>query len=122
MSKKSRSSQNAPSMQDHLPPELAQWIDERLSMTSQELGQSRVGADTEEEEVLRLIKHMSNVESLAKRVSWLLSAYAIRKKLATAARVGRESGVTQTSVSGRVASPITAAAWTEIWPDDAGHA
>lgn len=102
------------------PKDLAKWIDERaqlLSALAKELEAiSKHDRDDQAAWTLNLLETAAEMETHSRRVVHLLTAYALRERLASATVVAKRSKVTITGAQNRAGSGLAQEVWSELWP------
>jgi len=103
-----------------VPKDLAEWITVR-ARTLTELAQaieeiSEGDRDDRTAWVLNLLEESAELESHTRRMVHLLTAYALRERIASATVVAKRSNVTITGAQNRAGSALAQDVWAEVWP------
>lgn len=103
-----------------IPADLAKWITVRvrtLTELAEELEAINEGDRQDRTAwVLNLLEEASELETHARRMVHLLTAYALRERLASPTVVGRRTNVTITAAQNRAGSGLAQEVWSEVWP------
>lgn len=100
------------------PEELIEWVSERVRILEERTRAARRGARViadREQFVLQLLDALADVQAVSERMVHLLTAYALRERVATQTQVAKASKVTITGAAGRAAGKVAQAAWDEVW-------
>lgn len=108
-------SQSAP-----VPAELAQWIDQQIHTLTDLVTESKTvsdhDTDHQAEWTLGLLEELSRIETASRRLVHLLTAYALRTRIASPTAVAKATGVTITAAQNRNGSALAQEVWEEVWP------
>lgn len=108
-------SQSAP-----VPAELAQWIDAQIRALTDLVTESKTVSDHDTDHqtqwTLGLLEELSHVETVSRRMVHLLTAYALRNRLASPTAVAKATGVTITAAQNRNGAGLAQEVWDEVWP------
>ncbi|TDB64348.1 hypothetical protein, partial [Micromonospora sp. KC721] len=98
-------SQSAP-----VPKDLAQWVEQQIRDLTDLVAESKTVSDHDTDHqsqwTLNLLEELSRVETISRRVVHLLTAYALRNRLASATAVAKATGVTITAAQNRNGSGL----------------
>lgn len=103
-----------------IPKDLAKWITVRartmteLAKAIEEINEGDQGDRAAW--TLNLLEEAAELETHARRMVHLLTAYALREKLASPTVVARRSKVTITAAQNRAGSGMAQDVWAEVWP------
>lgn len=103
-----------------IPADLAKWITVRVR-TLTELADALDAINEGDRDdraawVLNLLEETSELETHARRMVHLLTAYTLRERLASPTVVARRTNVTITAAQNRAGSGLAQEVWSEIWP------
>jgi hypothetical protein len=107
-----------------VPKDLAKWITVRvqaLTQLAEMIEQINTGdRDDQAAWTLNLIEETAELETQARHMVHLLTAYALREKLATATAVAKRSKITISAAQNRAGSALAQDLWREVWPKSKG--
>jgi hypothetical protein len=102
-----------------VPKDLAKWIDERARLLASLGEQLEAIAKHDRRDrqawTLNLLEEAAELETHARRMVHLLTAYALRERLASATVVAKRSGVTITGAQNRNGSALAQEVWSEVF-------
>ncbi len=103
-----------------VPKDLAKWAQERTRFLAELAEEIQKIAEHDRQDrtawTLNLLEETAELETHARRLVHLLTAYALREQLASATVVAKRSGVTITGAQNRAGSRLAAEVWSEVWP------
>jgi hypothetical protein len=104
------------------PPELEKWVEERADLLLKTARRIVANADAREGQpviqwLIPLLEDFSHAETICKRATHLLSAYALRTGATTQTEIARATDLTVTAAANRAASRIARETWAEVWPE-----
>lgn len=107
---------------EETPPELAKWVEERAELLVKTARRIVANSDTRQgqpvvEWLIPLLEDLSAAETIAKRGTHLLSAYALRNGITTQTEVARATNLTVSAAANRAASRLARETWQEVWPE-----
>ena len=102
-----------------VPKDLAKWIEERARLMAELAEQVEAIAKHDKRDrqawTLNLLEEASEIETHARRVVHLLTAYALREQLASPTVVAKRSAVTITGAQNRAGSRLAQEVWSEVF-------
>lgn len=111
--------------QGQVPTELARWVTEQTTTLRKltETAGTAARADTTPARgwCLDVIEQLAQVDEVARRAMYLVTAYTIRTKVATATAVAHASGITISAASSRAGSAAAAQTLREVLGTDPGQ-
>jgi hypothetical protein len=108
------------SRSDVIPKDLLKWITVRvrtltdLAAAIEEIAEGDRGDRAAW--VLNLLEETAELETHARRMVHLLTAYALRERIASATVVAKRSNVTITGAQNRAGSGLGEEVWREVFP------
>ncbi len=108
------------SKQSSAPPELTTGMDERITLLEQLTRRAKTAhkrQDDDQRWTLDLIDQLAAIETTARRAVHLLTAHALRHRVATATDVSRVSDITISAVMSRSGSKLSQEVWNEVYPE-----
>lgn len=111
--------------QGQVPTELVRWVNDQAA-TLRTLSQATAAAakgdtDSAKRWCLDVVEQLAQVDDVARRAMYLVTAYAIRSKVATATAVAEASGITISAASSRAGSAAAAETWREVLGTEPGQ-
>jgi hypothetical protein len=103
------------------PVEIAEWMEERLQLLSKEIQNVRTAHNDQDDArrwALALLEELSNIEAVSRRSVHLLTAYALRRRLAGASEIAKVSNVTISTAQNRGGSRLAQEVWNEVYPKE----
>lgn len=107
-------------MPDTAPPELIEWMTERLELINKLARRSKTSngnSKNDKEWTLTLLENLSEMEAIARRGAHLLTGHALRDGVATATEISKASNVTIATAMSRGGSKLTQEVWNEVYPN-----
>ena len=102
------------------PEDLSAWIEERArlltSIAAEIKSISARDRDDRAAWTMNLLEETAELETHARRMVHLLTAYALRERLASPTVVAKRSKVTITAAQNRAGSSLASEVWSELWP------
>lgn len=103
-----------------VPKDLAKWIEERARLTSALTKEIETISKHDRADrtawTLNLLETAAELETHTRRMVHLLTAYALRERLASPTVVAKRSKVTITGAQNRAGSALAQEVWSELWP------
>lgn len=104
--------------QGQVPTELARWVKQQVGtlrgLTDDAANAASGDAGVARTWCLDVISQLAQVDEVARKAMYLVTAYAIREKVATATAVAQASGITISAASSRAGSATAAETLREV--------